>query len=286
MTKMHLGLLVALWLALGPVAASAQTVSTAADVGQAAAAVSSAEPDPEGVFMPKGLVAPKPSLESEDIATQAVAAPTFAAPLVYVCDSTGRLATINLNTKVVKVIGKLGLVLTDIGFSPSGVLYGISFSQLYRVNPLTAKVTKVGTGLAVGGMNALTFNKSGQAVAASNTTTGFFVINTTTGRAQFAGADGGFKSAGDFAYDGVHLYLAATGKKLVDFNFSTNKYLSHPVTLVNLFGLVVPQKGALVGFAGTKAYRLNQVTGASTLYFDFTGKGLSQINGAASKSLF
>ncbi|QNT68714.1 hypothetical protein [Defluviicoccus vanus] len=135
-------------------------------------------------------------------------------------------------------------------------------------------------------MNALTFNKSGQAVAASNTITGFFVINTTTGRAQYAGADGGFKSAGDFAYDGVHLYLAATGKKLVDFNFSTNKYLSHPVTLVNLFGLVVPQKGALVGFAGTKAYRLNQVTGASTLLFDFTGKGVSQINGAASKSLF
>ncbi|QNT68715.1 hypothetical protein HQ394_04220 [Defluviicoccus vanus] len=82
-------------------------------MGQTAAAVSSAEPDPEGVIMPKGLVVPKPSLESEDVAAQAVAAPTFAAPLVYVCDSTGRLATINLNTKVVKVIGKLGIVLTD-----------------------------------------------------------------------------------------------------------------------------------------------------------------------------
>ncbi len=265
------------------------TPSSAQHVAQQATAATDSAPtgvgdlgSAEGAITPHRRITPKTSIVPGGPAEPDV----FTAPLVYLCDSAGRLGTIDLDSKAVRVIGRMGVVLTDIGFAPGGSLYGVSFSQLYRVNPKTAKVTRVGAGLGVAGINALTFNRNGQAIAASFSRRGFYLINTATGRASYGGDNGPFTSAGDFAYDGTHLYFAAAGKKLVDYDFATLRYVARPVALNNLFGLVVPQKGVLIGFAGTKAYRLNPATGANTLHADLTGKGLSQIFGAASKSFF
>lgn len=262
--------------------------------------------EPQGAILQKGLSAPEPSLESLDVAPLAAAA--YTAPVVYVCDAVGHLATIDLNAKTVKVIGVMKVkgttktvVLTDIGFAPPNkTLYGLSFTQLYKVDPATAVLTKVGTGLGPTGINALTFSKPTttkptQAVAASykSNESGFFTINLTTGKATKTGPNGGFASAGDFAWSGTHLYFAANGpqasnSRLVNYNYASNPvtYTSHTVNLTYLFGLAVVQPGVLIGFAGTKAYRLTPSTGAASLVFDFTGKGLTRINGAASKSFF
>jgi hypothetical protein len=219
-------------------------------------------------------------------------APGFVAPLVHLCDAAGRLATLNLNTRALRVIGRMGVVLTDIGFAPNGTLYGVTFTQLYRVNPATATVTKVGTGLGVAGINALTFSRPtfaparGKAFAAVSNRRGFFFIDPVTGRASFAGDNGPFTSAGDFAFDGNHLYFAANGRLLVDYDFTTSTYTARATGIDNLFGLVVPSPGVLVGFADTVAYRLNPATGAGTVLINFTGRGLSRINGAASQRLF
>lgn len=266
--------------------------------------VSPAQPvEEQGFVSSKSLNAPSASVEPEAAAIQ----PAYTAPVVYVCDAVGRLATIDLDAKKVKVIGYMKLkgtsttvVLTDIGFAPSGVLYGVSFTQFFKVDPSTGVVTKIGTGLGPSGINALTFSKptktkATQAVAASfkQSESGFYTINTTTGKATFTRPDGGFASAGDFAWSGSHLYFAATGpsgstSRLVDYNYSVSPvtYTSHTVALTNLFGLAVVQPGVLIGFAGTKAYRVYPSTGATSLVFDFTNKGLTRINGAASKSLF
>lgn len=259
--------------------------------------------DEQGFVSPKSLNAPSSSAEPEAAAIE----PAFTAPVVYVCDAIGRLATIDVDAKKVKVIGYMKLkgtttrvVLTDIGFAPNGVLYGVSFTQFYRVNPSTGELTKIGTGLGRSGINALTFSKPTktkptQAVAASykQAETGFYTINTTTGKATFTKPDGGFTSAGDFAWSGSHLYFAATGSsaansRLVDYNYSLTPvtYTSHTVALTNLYGLAIVQPGVLIGFAGTKTYRIYPSTGATSLVLDFTNKGLTRINGAASKSFF
>ena len=206
-------------------------------------------------------------------------------PLVYLCDSAGRLGTLNLTTKAVHVIGSLGVVLTDIAFAPNGTLYGISFTSFYKVSTTTGRATRIGS-LGVSGMNALTFNKAGQAVAASNSQTGFFLINITTGRASLAGQDGGFFSAGDFAYSGSHLYFSTSSGQLVDFNLPAHTSQAHPDGISNLFGLAVTAPGQLYGFANTTLYKLDPSTGVGTPIVNFGGHGLGQVFGAAFKPLF
>jgi hypothetical protein len=206
-------------------------------------------------------------------------------PLVYLCDSAGGLGTLDLTTKAVHVIGSLGVVLTDIAFAPNGTLYGISFTDFYKVSTTTGKATRVGS-LGVGGMNALAFSKSGQVTAASNSRTGFFRINITTGQASFAGSDGGFLSAGDLSYSGSHLYFSTSSGQLVDFNLSTHTRQAHLDHISNLFGLAVTAPGQLYGFANDALYKLNPSTGTGTVIADFGGHGLGQVFGAAFKPLF
>ena len=244
----------------------------------------------EGIIDPERLVAPEVATEPDALSAPEAAVP----PLVYLCDNAGRLGTFNLKTKKITVIGNMGVVLTDIGFHPNGTLYGVGFSQFYRVNPSTAQVTKVGGGFgSIGGINALTFNKAGQVFsqpqgfAASFNRSGIFLINPANGKISlgFTVTPNQF-SAGDFAFNGSHLYFSTSNKLLVDFNFATKTYASHPVSIVNLYGLVVPAPGQLIGFAGTKAYKINPATGGSSLLTNFTNKGLSQIFGAALKKFF
>ncbi|MFO1153627.1 MAG: hypothetical protein U1E42_08195 [Rhodospirillales bacterium] len=264
----------------------AQSVNT-----EQAPAVSRAGTAVEGVFDAERRTPPQVmAVPDEEVAAPAAVAPG----IVYLCDSSGRLGTFNLKTKKVTVIGNMGTVLTDIGFHPNGTLYGLTFSQFYRVNPATAQITKVGGGFgSTGGVNALTFNKAGQVFsqplgfAASYNRSGIFLINPATG-----GISLGYSvtpsqlSAGDFAFTGQHLYFSTSNRLLIDFDFATGHYSSHPVSIVNLYGLVVPAAGQLVGFAGTKAYQINPNTGASTVLADFTNKGLQQIYGAAIKKFF
>lgn len=208
-----------------------------------------------------------------------------AAPLVYLCDSAGRLGTLNLTTKAVRVIGNIGVTLTDIAFAPNGTLYGLSFTTFYRLNKTTGRATRIGS-LGVNGLNALAFNKAGKAIAASYRQTGFFTINVGTGRATPAGNNGGFLSAGDFSFSGSHLYFSTSNQLLVDYNLATSKYVAHPDHIANLYGLVVPAAGQLYGFAGTTLYRLNPNTGTGTAVVNFGGHGLGQIYGAAFPTLF
>lgn len=226
---------------------------------------------------------PEASAVESSAASPEAAAPT--GPLVYLCDSAGRLGTLNLKSKAVHVIGNLGVVLTDIAFAPNGTLYGVSFTNFYRVNKTTGKATRIGS-LGVNGINALAFNKAGQAIAASFRQTGFFLINVGTGRARPAGSDGGFLSAGDFAYSGNHLFFSTSNNLLVDFNLPAQTYVARPHHISVLYGLAVPAAGQLYGFAGTTLYKLNTSTGAGTPLVNFGGHGLSQIYGAAFQKIF
>ncbi len=91
--------------------------------------------------------------------------------ILYINDSNNNLGTVDVGTGTVTVIGNLGSeTITDIAFSPTGNLFGISFTHLYQINPATAAVTQIGAHNIPNG-NALVFGSDGTLYAAGFTST-------------------------------------------------------------------------------------------------------------------
>src|SRR4030088_258139 len=126
------------------------------------------------------------------------AATAQAAPTLWVDDSSGIVGRVDVPTGNVTIVGNSGAPLTDIAFDPSGNLFGISFTNLYRINTTTGAATLIGpTGIPGG--NALVFGTNGTLFAAGNTTTNLFSVNPSTGAGTVLGNDG-FFSSGDLAF--------------------------------------------------------------------------------------
>ena len=107
-------------------------------------------------------------------------------------------------------------------------------------------------------------------------------ISTFGGLATLAGQGGSFRSAGDLAYHEGNLFLSSTNRQLVKLNKITGAPISSKLhNIANLFGLVSTGTNRLYGFADTQAYLLNEDTGGKTPLFQFAGRGLAQIYGAA-----
>lgn len=211
-------------------------------------------------------------------AAKAAAAPS--GPKALLADRTGKLGTIDLGNGAIKIIGATGRPLTDIAYCKNGTLYGITFSQLFRINPATAKATLVGNH-GVSGLNALVCNAANQLLAHSTSINKLYRLNSANARATLVGTTASLRSAGDLTYHENALFLSTTDKKLVKLNKANGAVLStksHGIT--DLFGLVSTGTNKLYGFAGTKAYKLNEDTGGKTQLFSFAGKGLQQIFGA------
>jgi hypothetical protein len=92
------------------------------------------------------------------------------------------------------------LVITDLALSPSGTLYGISFTTLYTIDQATGEATKVGDLGLTENANGLTFDPSGKLFAA--TAPGkLYEVNVTTGQATEIGPfGGGLQSDGDIVF--------------------------------------------------------------------------------------
>ncbi|MFO1073225.1 MAG: hypothetical protein U1E17_11260 [Geminicoccaceae bacterium] len=235
-----------------------------------------------------GTTAPPPAPAP---AAAAAVDPTLApGPKAYLADRLGTLGTLDLGNGAVRVIGILRpspraarVVMTDIAFCPGGSLYGITFTTLYRINPATAQTTLIGGfGSRTLALNSLVCNATGQLLAYSNTSSRLFRVNRTSGLATLAGQGGSFRSAGDLAYHEGNLFLSSTNRQLVKLNKITGAPISSKLhNIANLFGLVSTGTNRLYGFADTQAYLLNEDTGGKTLLFQFAGRGLAQIYGAA-----
>ncbi|MDJ0789190.1 MAG: WD40 repeat domain-containing protein [Myxococcota bacterium] len=107
-----------------------------------------------------------------------------------------------VQSDVTPILGITGDV-TDIAYSPSGDLYAISFSTLYRVDEITGVATDIGLLLprAVT-MNALTFGPDGTLYAASGSSSTLYTVDVTTGAATpFGTLGGGLVSSGDLVFD-------------------------------------------------------------------------------------
>ncbi|HXY11576.1 MAG TPA: hypothetical protein VEI52_27325 [Terriglobales bacterium] len=235
---------------------------------------------------------PSPDATAEFVDPYATAGPT-----IYVTDAAGRLATVTLGTYAVHIIGSEGVVLTDIGFNPKdGQLYGVSFTDFYRVNRTTGKATLIGS-LGISDANALVFNGQGVAYTAGVNESELYKIDIKTGLVSPVTSLDGFKSAGDLTfYNGFLVLSAYTGSSptnspdsILLLNPTTGKPEEYAqLTITNLFGLVCPGKDLLFGFAGTSVYQfvLTKTSVTPVLLKNLAGKGLAKIYGAAYDGYF
>lgn len=199
----------------------------------------------------------------------------LAAPVMYVHDSVGKLAKVDVANGAVTTVGNMPQVMTDIAFDPSGNLFGITFTGLYSINASTAATTFIGNH-GVSGGNALVFGADGTLYAAGNSTTSLFSLNLSTGAGTNLG-NMGFSSGGDLAFNAGNFYLASASGQLVRINLGGSPLSAVAVGsfgVANMFGLATGDDGVLYGVAGTTVYTINTATGAATNGVSYAGQGL------------
>lgn len=135
--------------------------------------------------------------------------------------------------------------MTDIAIDLNGIMYGGSFTALYRINPTTAECTFVAT--LDDEMTGLTFVSDGRLVGAG---AGVSFVDTTNGRLTTLVPPGEYETSGDIVGlpDGM-LYWTTTGGDLliqVDPNDGTTRRRGSTGTY-GIFGLGYAY-GALYGF--------------------------------------
>lgn len=205
----------------------------------------------------------------------------WADQILTIDDALGNLGTVDVQTGAAHVIGNMGVIMTDIAFSPTGVLYGLSFTNFYIINAATAAIELIGPHSIPDG-NALVFDRSGTLYAAGALDRFLYTVNPVSGAATKIGSDG-FGSAGDLAFNGGKLFLSSSENDLVDINLAggASGTIVGPLGFTNVFGLATGSDGVLYGVSGTRIFSVNTTTGAGTLLRNYFGQGLGVANGSS-----
>jgi hypothetical protein len=202
-----------------------------------------------------------------------------AVPVMHVDDAAGNLGTVDVATGTASVIGNMGINMTDIAFSPTGQLFGVSFTGFYSINPTTAATTLIGSH-SVPGANALVFADDGTLYAAGFQSTSLFTINPATGAGTSLGSISA-TSGGDLAFNGGNLFLATGTSQLlrIDLANLAASAVVGPFGVSNVFGLATGDDGVLYAVAGTQVFTVDTATGAATNPVNYAGQGLGSANG-------
>src|SRR6185436_19324346 len=120
---------------------------------------------------------------------------------LYVTDLVTNLYTVDPATGSAGLVGPTGMAsITDIAFH-GPTLYGITFSQLVRLNPDTGTAVVIGAPFGYT-TNGLAVSDEGT-IYASTTNGQLITINPATGAATLIGSFGGnLTSSGDLVLDG------------------------------------------------------------------------------------
>jgi hypothetical protein len=196
------------------------------------------------------------------------ASQTWASPILTIDDANGNIGNVDVATGNVTSFfaNNTGTTLTDIGYSPSGVLYGINFTNLYKITLSAGLATATNVGsLGLSGANALVFGSNGTLYAAANNTTDLYTVNTNTGAATNIG-NVGAESAGDLAFVGSTLYESSTTGDLIAITLSGGT-VSSATDVGNMgfgtdvFGLAEGGNGVL--YDGSNSFDLVGANGTS-----------------------
>jgi hypothetical protein len=214
------------------------------------------------------------------------------APLILVADAGGPLHTVDAATGAVTNLGSPSVIMTDIAFSPTGLLYGISDNNLYRINQsligTVTSTTLIGSmGLSTDTPASMVFGADGTLYTAG---TSLYTLSTSTGQATLVG-NGGYTYGsngftGDLAFIGSELYLTSASVDFgagfayedlvkLDTGSGAGTLVGHigsrdintgEVTgFLTVWGLATPDHVNLYGVAGTQVISIDPATGAGTL---------------------
>jgi Ca2+-binding RTX toxin-like protein len=190
---------------------------------------------------------------------------------IYFSDALNKLYRVNPGSSTLDAteIGTLPVFMSDMALSASGQLYGISFGAIYKINKTTAQAILVSSH-DLFGANALFIAPNGTAYAASFGSNGIYKINLANGHAEkLPLSASNYFSAGDITMLNGELVVATSDSKLVRVDAQTGATLgSVDHGIANLFGIVTVGN-TLYGVADGSLYKLNAVTGTSTLVADY-----------------
>lgn len=217
-------------------------------------------------------------------------------PTLWIDDASNNIGTVDLTTGAVTVVGNAdirGEVLTDIGFTANGNLYGVSFNNLYSINTSTGHGTLISSlGVGNGAMNALV-GAGGSLLAASNTTNNLYSLAPSPYSASTFIGSTGAPSAGDLAFAGGSLYLSGIDRfgndELIKLNLSGHTISSS--TVIGEFSQGATRFNGVFGLAddgttmyavdGTEIFTVDLANGDLTSLRNYAGHGLGAANGTA-----
>lgn len=185
------------------------------------------------------------------------------ASLIWLTAGT-KLATYDVVSKELTIIGTTGEEMFDIAMSPTGVLYGVDPNSyaLYTIDRQTAKSTFVADITPTGGLiNSLTFAQKGALYATQGSH--LIKIHPTTGVITDLG-DLGVGSAGDLTFYNDNLYLSAQNDVLLLVNVENPSQSTAISEIPTTFGLVTVYVSE--GFSG--AYHLYGASGTDKSIYE------------------
>lgn len=200
--------------------------------------------------------------------------------LLYFSDSIGRLATVDVDTGIVNVIGLTGYAFTDLAFAPSGQLFGITADNAYTIDIETAEASYVGA-LPVGNMGGAVFGIDGSLYTASFGNDTLVRIDAATG-AAISTTQTGYVTEGDLFYREGVLHLNSTNNEIIALNQSlTSGTALLDYGTLNITGLANTVDGRVFGFASNRLYEFDLDTGTVSVVANISG--VSAIQGAATQ---
>ncbi|MEG4405687.1 VWA domain-containing protein [Microcoleus sp. MON2_D5] len=194
----------------------------------------------------------------------------------------GQVGTIDPSAKFTQIASTFSF--SDIAVSKDGTIFGITPTQLFKIDPVSGLTSYVGDlGAGVVNINALEFAND-VLYAAGNSN--LYTINTSNGAASFAANLGpGFTSSGDLVFDAANnRFLATSRGDTSDSLFAVS--LTGQATKIGDIGInnvwaLLFEGGKLFGFTGDgKRIAIDPATGRGAVDSNITGVN-TQIGGAS-----
>ena len=215
----------------------------------------------------------------------AVARAEFTPFEVWISDGTSTVGRVDVRNGAVLQTFQIpgGTDFTDIAFDPSGTMYGISTSRLYRVDTATGAVTNIND-YGPTGLEALVFGADGTLYGASGANGNLYRItigpnNQVTSTLIF---DMGYTAAGDLAFSGSNLYMTTEDNLLVQVDPVARS--AQPVGALGVsevLGLATSNNGITYAMAGTTIYSVDLSSGALTAVSTYSSSTLGTAWGGA-----
>ncbi|HEY9848183.1 MAG TPA: Calx-beta domain-containing protein [Leptolyngbyaceae cyanobacterium] len=200
------------------------------------------------------------------------------------------IATLNGRVGTVDSLGRFTQIATgseffDIALSNNGQLFGITGSQLYRINPGSGSSSLIGNFGISESLNALEFASNNVLYGAGGSS--LYTIDVNTGAASLVANLGSeFSSSGDLVFDAVNnrffaTSIGTTSDSLYSVTLAGQATKIGDIGFNNVYGLSFENR-TLFGFTSNGLrIAINPATGAGTI--DEEVKGFSgEIGGAAS----